>query len=558
MGVGCSSTYYKQKADDENYQIIQQIEGQIFGRTNTFSVNTDYSKRDPSEIKPAELILDRMAPGELRLNLQSALDTAYQSSRPYQRQKEDLYLAALNLSNRRNAFSSIWSGRVNPDIERESDGDVKVQSRSATQLGVSKRILRTGGTISATLANDVLRFVTGSPRRSLANTLSISLSQPLLRGFGKSNPVAENLTQAERNVIYELRDFSQFQKSFAVGVVNAYFDLLGRKNTIRNNYANYISRKGATERAKARDRVERPINYQLALQAELRQKNSYIDSISAYQRSLNDFKDRLGIPLSTVVLLDDQAFSDLETTGMASVDISAEAAYKLTVEKHLPTLNEIDRFEDSKRKILVAANQLKPGLDLDGSAALAWNKEEDYERFDVDQVRANMGLVLDLPLNRVNERNSYRSTLIDFERQIRSLQQTLDDRRDVIQESLRTLDQRRKNFENNVLGVRIAIDRVREMKIRTDAGQSNQQALIDAETDLIDQQNSRINAIVDYQQTRLQLLLEMGIIDTAQARFWIQSDTQLPTAEAVPAGASTQQSPPVITPAQLFQEALKQ
>lgn len=553
IGVGCSTPYHKQKADDENYEIIRQIEAEVFGRTNDFSIDTKYSDRDPQTFLPGELIEGRMATNILRLNLESALDTAFENSRTYQRQKEDLYLAALNLSNRRNAFSSIWSGKINPDVEREADGDWKLQSRAATSLGVSKRILRTGGTISANLANDVLRFITGSPRRSLANTLSISVSQPLLRGFGKRSPIAENLTQAERNVIYEIREYEQFHRSFAVDVVNDYFNLLGSKNTTRNNFANYLSLSNATVRAQARGGIERPINFQLALQAELRQKNSYIDSITSYQRQLDAFKNRLGIPITTRVYLDDEPFSELENLGLAPLEMTQEGAYKLAVEKHLPTLTEIDRFEDSKRKILVAANQLRAGLDLEGSTALAWDKEEDYQKFDVDQVRANMGLVLDLPLNRVSERNSYRSSLIDFERQIRSLEQTLDDRRNVINQALRTLAQRRKNYVNNELGVRIATERVREMTFRIAQGTIDQQSLIDAENSLIDQQNRRVDAIVDYQRTRLQLLLDVGMLDADEERFWLPVGDASNNVEA-PADIESIRTAPITAPTELFLE----
>jgi hypothetical protein len=50
--------------------------------------------------------------------------------------------------------------------------------------------------LSASLANDILRYYTGDPRRSLISILTVNLSQPLLRGFGRNNPLVENLTQA--------------------------------------------------------------------------------------------------------------------------------------------------------------------------------------------------------------------------------------------------------------------------------------------------------------------------------------------------------------------------
>ncbi|MGB0581515.1 MAG: hypothetical protein ACPGVU_17600, partial [Limisphaerales bacterium] len=190
--AGCSNLEYKRQADEENYEIIRAVEMQVFGKTNDFTIDTQYTGRDPEDIPASELIEDRRSTGVLRLDLESALDMAYRNSREYQRQKETLYLAALNLSNQRNVFGSIWSGRVNPSLERQANGDVRVEN--ATSLGISKRLYRTGGTVSANLANDMLRFVTGDPRRSLANALTISFTQPLWRGRGKYNATSDRLT----------------------------------------------------------------------------------------------------------------------------------------------------------------------------------------------------------------------------------------------------------------------------------------------------------------------------------------------------------------------------
>jgi len=552
LGPGCSTSYHKRKADEENYEIIRQIEAEVFGRTNQFTIDTRYSKRDPKEIPASELIEDRRRREVLRINLEQALEIAHKNSRPYQRQKEDLYLAAVNLSNQRNVFSSIWSSRINPNLERQSNGEGRIEN--ATSLGISKRLYRTGGTITANFANDLLRFVTGNPRRNLANTLSLAFTQPLLRGATRYNSVSDRLTQAERDVIYAIRDFTQFQRSFAVDVVNAYFDLLGLKNTIRNNYANYLARQEATARARARQGVDSKRNYDLALQSELRQKNVYINSIVTYQRALDNFKDRLGIPISTALYLDDQPFADLVKIGLPPVDLTADAAYMVAVTNHLPTLNEIDRYQDAKRRILVAANALRTGLDITTGASLNWDKEEDYSNFNVEQVRANMGLVLDLPLNRVNERNAYRTALINFERQLRSLQQTLDDRRAVIRQGLRQLEQSRKNYANNELGVAIAQRRVAELKLRVAAGTVDQQSFIDAQNSLIQEQNSRVNAIVSYLQARLQLLLDIGTITTDQRRFWLESGLAPEKTEPAPFDPQKALAEPVIPPEELFQE----
>jgi hypothetical protein len=520
FSAGCSTTHYKNKADKEIYGSIEKMQEQVFGEADDFSINTRYSNRDPKEILASELIQERMEEGKLNLTLEDALKIAVEFSREYQTEKENLYFAALRLSDTEYSFSNIFGLTGSPNIERESGGSIRGEAATQARVG---RFMKSGGRVSATLANDLVRYLTGDPRRALANTLTVSLSQPLLRGAGR-DIVSENLTQGERSLVYAIRDYTFFQNEFAVGIVNDYFRLIGQKDTIRNNYKNYesnvVSRKRASERSLFMDA---PIAKQLAIQSELQAKNRYISSVIQYLNSLDSFKVTLGVPLTVEVFLDDSALRELEAAGMQEIRLEAGDAFKIAVESHLNVLNEIDRFEDSKRKINVAANDLLPGLDIDSSASLDWDKEENYREFNVDEVRANMGLTLDLPFDRWRERNDYRETLIRFESEIRSLARTLDLKRNQIEVGLRNLEGNRNIYQNNLLEVENAKEREAEQKLRADAGQVNPQTLIDAQNDLIRAENALVTTLVNVLRDRLQLRLDVGVIETSSENFWLQA-----------------------------------
>ena len=79
--------------------------------------------------------------------------------------------------------------------------------------------------------------------------------------------------------------------------------------------------------------------------------------------------------------------------------------HHLATEHQLQVLNAIDRFEDSKRKVRVFANQLKADLKLTGNVALGSEPPTDYTRFNPNQAAASVGLELDLPIDRLLERN---------------------------------------------------------------------------------------------------------------------------------------------------------
>jgi hypothetical protein len=128
-------------------------------------------------------------------------------------------------------------------------------------------------------------------------------------------------------------------------------------------------------------------------------------------RSTNS-RSELGLAVDEKAYLDDNALHELEQNGLVPVRLIPDEAYLLAVRKQLQILNAIDQFEDSKRKIRVAANRLKADLNLFANASLDSERPTDYTKFDPDQIRAGVGIELDLPLDRLRERNTYRATLV--------------------------------------------------------------------------------------------------------------------------------------------------
>jgi hypothetical protein len=141
------------------------------------------------------------------------------------------------LTRERREFKPQFFASSTATGERSSSGDKSV--RVASRAGADQ-LFKTGGRLGIDIANDLLRFYTGDPRRTAVSSISANLVQPLLRGAG-TQIAAENLTQAERNVIYEVRNFSHYQNTFAVDVVSTYFRLLQQQDNVRNQYNNYLS-----------------------------------------------------------------------------------------------------------------------------------------------------------------------------------------------------------------------------------------------------------------------------------------------------------------------------
>ena len=548
---GCSTGHYRRSADKETYRIVQQVEAQLFGHTNAFSIDTRYSDRKPVEILPAELIADRVQTNQRVLKIEDALELAVTNSRRYQAEKERLYLTALTLTGERYEFSPQFFAGSTARLDRSSEGDRSLAVNS--QVGVSQ-LLKSGGRLGVNLANDLLRYYTGDQSRSVISTISVNLFQPLLRGFGRDNSAVERLTQAERNVVYAVREFSFFQDEFALEIVNDYFALLAQKDIIRNRYTNYLGRVQATQRleARAKDR-ERLSDVDQARQAELSAKNNYVNTVAAYWNALDQFKIKLGLPLTERVHLDDEALAEVARTGLVPVPLAADEAYHFAVQEQLPLLNAIDRFEDMKRKIRVAASQLRPGLDFFADASLDSDRPTDYTKFDPDNVHAGVGVELDLPIDRLRERNTYRATLVTFEAELRNLTLALDTLKDNIDRGLRTVEQRRQNYLIQQNALLLANRRVESTTLLQQAGRAEVRDLIEAQDAQISAQNAVTAALVDYQDVRLQLMLDIGSLRTDTPRFWLKDHLAGRLASSAPApAASTVAEQPVVPPEQLF------
>ena len=57
--LGCAAGKYREAADKEVYQILSERHEHVFGRPHNYSIDTEYSKRKPTDVNGSELILDR-------------------------------------------------------------------------------------------------------------------------------------------------------------------------------------------------------------------------------------------------------------------------------------------------------------------------------------------------------------------------------------------------------------------------------------------------------------------------------------------------------------------
>jgi outer membrane protein TolC len=537
--TGCTTSYYRKAADEAAYRAIKGKTPLVPDMDPRFTIEqTNTLSLDGLSVTseaPKFLGLDgEQEKGAHLLNLEQALELAVKHNRSYQSRKEQLYLSGLALTLARHQFEPLFSGEANVNYEvqtiQESTLDAitglpVVSDNLAEQAKVTvggtigaSWLIRDVGRITAAFTADAIRFVTGDPRLTTSSQLSATFFRPLLRDAG-FKAQSEALIQAERQLLYDLRDFTLFRKEFSVQIATAYYGVLGLRDTARNNFLTLQSSRKNADRTRAMVQEGRITTADLGRleQQELSAESSWINTVRGYKQALDTFKIQLGISVDAQIVLNED---DLRALQIRHPDIGVEDSIQVALTARLDYLNTKDQFEDTVRKVDLAANFLKPRLDLTASISPYSNPNDNFSLPEFERYRWNAGLNFDPGLERQAERNAYRSSLINRNRAARAIVQQEDEIKLAVRNSWRTLDQAKRNYEISEIGVKLAERRVEEQNLRADLGRANALDQVDAQNALNESQNQRVQALVTHTIARLQFWNNLGILYIKENGQW--------------------------------------
>jgi outer membrane protein TolC len=543
--AGCSTKSYERSADKESYRAIAEKSPLVpnmephfsLDQTNTLQLDglPEVTEPDPGLGNDASSEL-----GARILGLSQALSLGVKHSRAYQSSKEQLYLSALSLTLARHNYRPLFSARVAPNYkvstaevqaqvdaldnstassDRQTARIVEAQQFSANGLVSGEWLLRTGARLTTAFTTDFLRVLVGGPQTMVSSQLGATLVQPLWKGAGYKVTM-ENLTQAERSLLYDLRSFVQFRRDFSVQVATAYYNVLRDRDTLRNNYRGLLSFRKSAERTRAFAQEGKTTQAELGRieQQQLVTEGEWINAIRSYQLGLDQFKILIGLSTDARVVLDDKELSQLT---IIHPDVNVQEAVRVALATRLDLATVRDQFQDATRKVDVAANGLKTQIDLTAAGGL--NSQTESGSFplpDVKRYNYQAGLNIDLGLDRKAQRNTYRESLISLERSRRSQDLREDEIKLQVRDGWRTLDQAKRTYEISVIGVKLSERRVEEQELLSQLGRGRAQDLVDAQNDLTSSKNRLTQALVGHTIARLQFWNNMGILLIKDGGLW--------------------------------------
>jgi outer membrane protein TolC len=541
------------------------IEVQDLSASSTASLGTDalkpipHAPKDnyPTEIHSSDANIPIEPNEPLKIPLIDALQIAAHNSPDYQSQKERVFQAALSLDLARHSFRAIFAAGSDHSINMSTGDETVTTTSNGGSAGVDY-LLRSGAAVSAAIGIDLLNLLTQGGASSMGLSVDTSVSVPLLRGAGQYI-ILEPLTQAERDMVYQLWTFERYKRTFAVNIASNYYNVLGQMDSLKNSEDNYRSAVLAARMSRRQGDAGRlpQIQVDQAVQSELRARSTWISADISLQNSLDSFKTLLGLPADARITLDANDLKALQDRGTKYVELM-QVAYKANAAEKAPPADadvvlvppskedagpyEIDEWVavqlalehrldlrvangavyDAQRQVIMAADALRTGLTLNGGASLGGSPggaRGDDVGLDFRKARYSALLALDLPIDRTRQRNDYRNSLIGLEQATRAVQTTEDQIKTAIRSELRALLKARENLKINAQSVVIAENSYRNESMLLEAGRVLMRDLLEAQDARLSAQNGLTNAVVQYRITELQLQRDLDMLEITEKGF---------------------------------------
>ena len=498
--AGCGPKNYKEDADQRVYRIIDGKWDPAFGTRANYRIG-DVAPG------PNDLQIENAVPASGIVTLPCALALATAHNRDYQTQKEQLYLAALDLRLVRHGYETQLFGGGSAVYLRDGD-DGAVQTEA--NLGFN-RLLATGTQISTQIGIAWADVLAGTGRQGWTSIFSAAITQPLLLGSDR-RVVMEKLTLAERTTLYQIRTFNRYRKTFAVAVATQYLQALELYDVARHTQDYLDALTGLHSRARKVVAVGLipSLEVDQIQQDVLKARDALVLARKAYERSLDQLKLTLALPMASEFQLDVGLLNALRQQGIPQPEIALNEAMEGALCSRLDITNSADAVLDAQRAVYVAADGLRADLRLTGNLAINTRGDPSI----------GAGPVLDLPLDRVPEQHAYRQALIAVETRRREYDLLADTVRLEVREAHRKLTETAERYQILSVALTTAQARDRRASVLMQYGQASSRRILDALKDLYDARNAATDALTDYAVATLNFYRDTEALQVRPDGMW--------------------------------------
>ena len=508
--LGCGEKNYKKDADEQVYNIIDQKWQDDFGSRANYKIS-DVSPSD------SDVSVEKAVSATEVLTLPHAVALATAHNRDYQTQKEILYTTALDMRLTRHDFENRFFGGASGGYS--TNGDDEVFGLDA-DFGFN-RLLATGTNISTRLAVSWVEVLSGNLRSGLTAIFSTTVTQPLLRGADRMI-ILEDLTQAERDVLYQIRTFNRYRKTFVVSVISQYYEVLLRLDAVNNSRENYetlTTLYGQVEKLANSGRVPL-LELDRVRQDKLKAFDTYTQAQKDYSQAVDEFKLTLSLKPTVELRLDTSELGNLKDALTNKPAFSENEVIEAALLRRLDLANTADIVIDAQRKVYVAADALRAELNLVGGARATSSGRADRSTLGSFRDEYGVGFELDLPLDRVPEQHVYRKALINLSQRQRDYDQAADVIRLEVRQSHRDLVEAAGRYSTYAEGLELAKKRYKNTYTLLQYGRTSSRRVLNAQDALFEAQNAATQALIDYATASLNFYRDTGVLRVRPDGMW--------------------------------------
>ncbi len=527
--------FAEKRADRAAYGNVEGAQHRGLGHADEFTI-------DDAEGRRIREMLEEKSKAEepTRLSLADTLAIAIANSRSYQSRKENLFIEALYLTETQKSFnwdtraSSLSASSTYSDdgTTAETFGDNGVDGALNLSVG---RTLVSGARVSLGFTREIVQYFTNPDTSSDSSTLSFNVVQPLLNGFG---PLVskEPLRQAERNMIYSVRDFRRYQQDFVIDMTSQFYSTLRSRDQLINAQKNYESTVASREQTESYAKAGRIADFEAAQarQSELNAADRWAIAQASYERALDDFRYNLGLPIDLNIEPDPSELDLLAERGLVGLDITLPEAVVSALSNRLDLVTQRQQVEDRERSLEITRRNFLPNLDV------AYDASYDVEESSGEGLSQDATVSLNIPFDWTEKRNDYRVSQINLAREVRNLEEREWDVKREVRDLWRNLERNRSVYKNRLLSVQLAERRVESTTLLLKQGKALTRDLLDAQDDLLNARNDATLALVDYTINRLRFWNSIERFQIDPKGMWYEEvDRETATTEADEAGAAT-------------------
>jgi outer membrane protein TolC len=405
--------------------------------------------------------------------------------------------------------------QLTPSWQRSVSTTTAAETRSAA-LAASQRVPWTGGTLSATGTLSSIS-PTADPTLPVASLLAprtadfrLSLSQPLLRGFGP-NATFFDLTNRRRAREGQERSFVLSRQLLAEQVVDAFYGVTRQRRLLAVARQSLKRNRDLLRASEAR--MQAGVASKLdVLRADLQvslAQDSMVASEAALQTSLEGFRVLLGMRATEELQPAEVTLNEEPTLDLPPTEVLVARALEGRVDIH----ETQDRVADARRYAALAQQNLLPQVDLNVGVTQFGAGTTYRESLRSLDRRVDVFLSTSYPLQRSDDRAQRATALVAVAGSERGLSQRRLEVEAEVRASVRDLERVVKSIELQKKSLALAEQKHRLATIRYQRGLDSNFNVVEAEGEVVTTRATLVSLLTQLEVGRIHLLRVTGELD---------------------------------------------